>query len=67
MSLIGIPPIEDLMLPEAVQLESTIHDNMDALRDMNLTMYAQWEWDNLQNLLTEVQDRIGHLTSLLVF
>lgn len=43
--------IDGLMLTEAIQLESKLHD----------------ELEYLQTRLTEVRDRIGHLTSLLVF
>ncbi len=51
---------EDMMLPEALRLEARIHEDLDGVIN-------DADRDVLQTWLTGVEDRIGHLTSLLVF
>lgn len=57
---------EDMMLPEALHLESCIQDDLEDL-DGDQSPIAVNNRCFLQTLLTQVQERIGHLTTLLTF
>ncbi|WJJ56655.1 hypothetical protein PROPHIBWHA1_40 [Mycobacterium phage prophiBWHA-1] len=61
-------PVEykDLMLPEAIKLETRIYDDLEDL-DGDQSPIAVNNRHFLQTLLTQVQERIGHLTTLLTF
>lgn len=61
MSIIA-PEKQDLTLLEAIELESQLHDALEGLTHSVSPMGVL-----LQITLTEVQDRIAHLTSLLTF
>lgn len=65
MSIIA-PEKQDLMLPEAIELESQLHDDLEELSRMS-SPDAVRDQLFVQRLLTQVQDRIAHLTSLLTF
>ncbi|OHT98268.1 hypothetical protein BKG71_19310 [Mycobacteroides chelonae] len=54
---------EDMVLPEALLLEACIHEDLEHLDGV----INDADRDVLQTWLTGVEDRIGHLTSLLVF
>ncbi|RIR93171.1 hypothetical protein [Mycobacteroides abscessus] len=64
-----MPTIETtapMMLPEAIKLETRIYDDLEDL-DGDQSPIAVNNRYFLQTLLTQVQERIGHLTSLLTF
>lgn len=54
--------IEGLMLPRAFELQERIHNYLDGNTDRRS---EQVDWTETD--LIAVEDRIGHLTSLLVF
>ncbi|EUA84261.1 hypothetical protein I541_1051 [Mycobacteroides abscessus] len=54
------------MLPEAIKLETRIYDDLEDL-DGDQSPIAVNNRYFLQTLLTQVQERIGHLTALLTF
>lgn len=60
------PEKQDMMIPEAIKLESQLHDDLEYLVTHP---YRDTRQEQLQvrTLLIEVQDRIAHLTSLLTF
>lgn len=66
MSIIGTPSIEDMTLPESIELQDQLHEDLEELSRLS-SPDAVKDQLFMRNLLTEVQDRIGHLTSLLVF
>lgn len=66
MSITTPVEYEDLMLPEAIKLETRIYDDLEDLDGDRLPIAVNNRYF-LQTLLTQVQDRIGHLTSMLVF
>lgn len=66
MSIIGTPSIEDMTLPESIELQDQLHEDLEELSRLS-SPDAVKDQLFVRNLLTEVQDRIGHLTSLLVF
>lgn len=66
MSIIA-PEKQDMMLPEAIELESRMHDDLEELDGWGDHPIAVNNRYFLQTVLTEVQDRIAHLTSLLTF
>lgn len=57
---------EDMMLPEAIQLEERISDELEDLAANESPIAANNRYV-LRTWLIGVQDRIGHLTSLLTF
>ncbi|MBN7403224.1 Uncharacterised protein [Mycobacteroides abscessus subsp. abscessus] len=66
MSITTPVEYEDLMLPEAIKLETRIYDDLEDL-DGDQSPIAVNNRYFLQTLLTQVQERIGHLTALLTF
>lgn len=66
MSIIGTPSIEYMTLPESIELQDQLHEDLEGLSRLS-SPDAVKDQLFVRNLLTEVQDRIGHLTSLLVF
>lgn len=66
MSIIGTPSIEDMTLPESIELQDQLHEDLEELSRLS-SPDAVKDQLFVRNLLIEVQDRIGHLTSLLVF
>ncbi|MFT9575668.1 hypothetical protein [Mycobacteroides abscessus] len=66
MSITTSVEYEDLMLPEAIKLETRIYDDLEDLDGDQLPIAVNNRYF-LQTLLTQVQERIGHLTTLLTF
>lgn len=66
MSVIAPTTHKHMMLPEAIQLEERIHADLEDLDGDESPLAANNRYF-LQTLLTQVQDRIAHLTSLLTF
>lgn len=66
MSVIAPTTHKHMMLPEAIQLEERIHADLGDLDGDESPLAANNRYF-LQTLLTEVQDRIAHFTSLLTF
>lgn len=56
----------DMTLPEAIHLEEQLYEDLNYLIDHPYCNTAP-QREQLQTVLTQVQDRIAHLTSLLTF